>query len=577
MRPFTLLILALLMLQVATVWADGSVNYSAGGLRITRTLTVRQIGNFNPSTGATIPVFESRIDLVIANPGARPINRIIVQEDLGYIPSQTRISYSARPYANGRTARWSIPTLLPGEEWRVWLTVPAPIPDSAMRAAGAPSVQYDRPRASLAVPSEVEQGETVTLRLLAPDATPIRGAGIERIGPDGRRALLISDANGVVRFVALAGGFYTYSVPEYETGSVPSTESRPRVPETPAAGALTPLPPNLPPPEKKTAPDLWSFWPLAAGLLLVAAMAFALYSYFASGSGAEYAPMPPAPSVRPIRAGMEEPALPTPVGGMNEPGALKEGAGSQTTAFLPESEMKALTRDMIARRRGGQSAAQENEPEEAVEATEGMPDIAQAPDASGGLAAPLEGKEWEGRPPVQNPQEPARSSGSGETEEACTETASSERYEALDESEMDEEEAAVPRSRAPGWMTRLSQEEEGGESAEIDDDAIRKTIEELEQLRAELRGRAKSRDRPEDKTAEGGEPDTGAEEEEKEDKEREEGGRAEAISKPARRAGRNERTAPSPTPARRGASAARRGAAPRAAKATQKGGRRKKE
>ncbi len=494
--------------------ADTAVTYPMGHIEVTRTLAVRQIGRIDPGTGAAMPQYESIVTLTVANTGPLDRNAVRLEENLNWLPPHARLTYSLLPVSDGQNARWVIDVLPAGRNFSVWFSLPVSVPDAAAQNAGSPRVNYNRSPALISVPPGVEIGGDANLRLRTADGLPLGGAEISVSTPEGKTLELQTDQTGKASFKAERAGFYTYGVPDYEVGFIPSTESiAPQVVVPATIGSLTPLPPSGAG-QMEGLLALVGFWPLALGLVLVAAMAFAIYTYFNTMPGDDSEPMPPAPAVRlggeesrngktDGAGGMSQapgmvPKIPAtgPAGagqptafqggeaGAAQAGAGGAGAGAGGVAPLGSvsyrfgapgaggGDLKAQTRDMLSRRRAGttgESTGRESETESGEPQMSGQQEEAQESDR---------------REQDEAPQDDAGAQKTGFTEETFVPEGPFDK-----EDDMEEREPGIQSARAPAWMTHAAAPEEA-EETEIDDEAISKTIAELEQLRAELQARS---------------------------------------------------------------------------------------
>ncbi|MDE1798111.1 MAG: hypothetical protein KGH63_01755 [Candidatus Micrarchaeota archaeon] len=495
-----ILLLAVALALSGLGHANAQVNYSLGHIQIQRTLDVRQIGRIDPGTGAAIPVDESTVSLKITNTGPLDLQSVVIEENLDYLPPHARLSFSQQPVSDGRVARWTMATLPAGGTFSVWFTAPVSVPDDALTQAQAPSVSFTRAAARLSLPPSVDAGQDVALRLRTPDGQPLSGALIEVSAPDGTVRQLETDSEGRASFTASRAGFYTYGVPDYDVGFISSTEAEaPAAAVPPTVATLTPVAPK--PAEADYGQTLWGLAPLAVGLALVAAIAFALYTYFNTMPGDEGEPMPPAPATRPS-SGEREPTGAKPAAVSAEAGAKTAAAGQAGSAAAGtggpsaaaeglsaaqvEEELRMRTRELIAKRRaaagdGGKGEAQSADEEAGKEGLAG--------EETPGEPAPKTDEPEAGEPGASGQGE-AEEPGAGKPEAPQSWGFTEGTYlpPSLDEGEAEAEEDGAPSERAPAWMTQAQAPE--GEMAEIDDEAIAKTIEELEQLRAELQERA---------------------------------------------------------------------------------------
>lgn len=488
MRKF-LMFASLLLLSLSVAFADVQQNFVIDGLHLSRTLAVKPIGNYDSSTGAVKMQQESIIALTVFNPGPIDRQNVSIEEDLNYLPPNARLAFSFQPESDGRTARWMVPLLSAGQSFTVWFSLPASVPDGAVGKLGPMRVHTNKPLAALFTPNVVERGDSVSLRLRTPDGLPLPGVTIRLNAPDGARTELVTDESGRATFNAEQSGFYTYQVQNFEVGFAPSTESRGAIlPSSETEGAITPVAPALAK-NDDLGNAIGRLWPLGLGILVVGAIALILYGFLAGGPSNPEERLPPAPATRPLtERGVEQlttvpslseitPVAQTSVQASTPSGQRSAGVVPSSASSAPISDPDAIaarTRSMIARRRamGQEDEADEEKPQ--------MPDEAELEDGETGVESAADEK-------------PARF-----TEETMLDLFDENGDVKKSDDVEPQSEVHEPGVRSlrggrpsppPHWMTDEQAPE--GEAAEIDDDAIRKTIEELEQLRSELATRSK--------------------------------------------------------------------------------------
>jgi len=286
---------------------------------------------------------------------------------------------------------------------------------------------------------------------------PISGAEVRVNTPAGETLLLTTDALGKADYIPTDSGFYTYSVDGYEL-TPPTTNVEQAAIEAPAtAGAVVPN-------DKPSGTDILGMvagaGPIIAVILFLGIIAFALYAYLTTSEDRqENEPMPPAPATRP-RINDAEQAVAEQSG---SDGRIKY-AVSYGAAPVPreqenaeEAAMQEQTRAMIEKRKGA-SNDDVSIAQEVGEAEEEAPNGEKAEEA--------------------------------EAQPAEIEKSSEEEIERAAE-ELTQEQAANEKKEEPAWM---NMEPYSGESAVVDDETIRKTIEELEALRAQLKEKTDARE-----------------------------------------------------------------------------------
>lgn len=530
MRHIALLMGFLLLLSA--IHADISTHYEQDGLYIERIMQIRPINSISPFTGAVRTLNGTLITLVVTNRGPSDRHNLSLEEDLTYLPAYIRIIYSIQPsHTDGRKVLWDVGDLPSGRRFEVSFSLPTPVSDAAVASAKPPVVRSARPPAELIAPNLVDRGQTVVLRLTTPDGIPIGGAQLELIEPDGTRSSGVTDELGRFVFVADQTGFYTYSLPNFAAFAIPATESRVAVVVAPpTTGSITPV-------NASGAAPLFSvdavlgLWPFAGGLLIVGLLAFGIYGYF-NRPARDDGPTPPAPALRPPTNDMGGGAST-----MLPPSSAADRTASASgptiaASFAPDTGMRmpppvststssampgaaalssggpavlSQTRDLLAARRATRDQYRGQPQRPASDAAdEGGED--EGPDSGKSSSSDFGSKPDYGEETTMAPERPsileshteekedderkdsdAPSSSSRWTEETATSDATD-----ADEAAMPDD---SPRSKStgsppPAWMT---QEALSGEQVEVDDEAITKTITELEALRSELKSRAKAR------------------------------------------------------------------------------------
>ncbi len=474
----TSLMLALAILLSGIAWADAQASYSMDGLTLTRSLHVREIGHLDFSTGAiSNPWYESTVTLNLKNNGSTPHTDIVLEENLAYLPANAHISYTQSPSSVGRKASWSIPLLPPGEEFTVNITVMALVPDSAIGAQGPPGLEYARPLASLQAPPSADQGAPVLLRLIDDARRSVPGAQIEVSSPDGRIRILTTDSTGYARFNASLPGVYTYRVPAYTLDFVPSTQSLVPAPVLPAVASA--MVPSNPPPAGSGAlsDNFLLIASLLVGAVLVAIIILALLGFMSRSqvepdgsdphavieedSGIELSSSrtdkgPRGASSLAQASGPSRPAsysIPSASSAPGSPSAASYSISASTAAPSGEESLPEQTRRLLASRRSASPTG-----------------------LASGEARVLGGVS----PPIPMPHPTDRADPAAEDDSDWTERTT-----------VKDAPAPGPEAKRSGYALRTpagSEDEEGADR--IDDEAIRKTIEELEQLRAQLQARS---------------------------------------------------------------------------------------
>ncbi len=519
-----------LLLLLATLNANTSMQYPQDGLLVVRTLEVQQVQTVNTVMGVGTKSLQSVITLTLSNPGSVSRHNVILSEDVTYLPSYIRLTYSTQPTStDGRTVSWTLPDLPAGQSARYTITLPVAISDAPVASAPAPRLTSDRPSAQLVVPTLSDAGQNVVLRLRANDGTALSNARIEVSAPNGQHLSLLTDGEGRAYFMANSSGFYTYSIPDFAVAFAPATEVRaPTLVLPPTASAIVALPSANASASSVSAPfqfpniDLSGLWPVAGGLLLVGLAAFSLYAYFNRSQPEDYStPLPPAPSSRPYihdmqgfgsspsdsgpvaaRAGTDEndssslgmpksPSIPSSSNDARSASPELSSSGtsvvSTTAANMADSPaIRARTRELISARRSGKPLS--SSPAAAPSSN---------PFSSSSESASLSGSSSATSPDAAKPVFPSDAPAYSEQTQVSPgfgDEEDSDEDEDSDESPgaAGADDSSPSSSRpVPSWMKRTASPQ--SETAEVDDEAIAKTISELEALRDELRARSTSR------------------------------------------------------------------------------------
>jgi len=507
--------------------ANASVHYTQDGLSIDRQLTVQPIGGVDTNTGVMRTRYSSTIMLIVANPGPTDRQNVVISEDLTYLPSYIRLSISGNPDSDGRTARWTLPSLPAGRSIAYSISLSAFVSDGAVTSADPPQVTSDRLPAQLTVPSLVDLNQNAVIVLRSNTGSPLADARIDVIGPDSHSISLSTDPSGRAFFTATQTGFYSYEVLDYRVAFRPTTEVRPApVPVPSTTGAVVASPSNTTSAGFSSPTiEISGLWPVVGALLMIGIVAFGLYVYLNRPADEEPS-TPPAPATRPLTsdgvrisdlnspsepnymrpsapsaersdsplrdsssslspslssASRSEssvsaaPSRPTSESNSSSPSASATSAGSSTIPTTPANpadseKVRLQTRSLISERRGMGGIS--------ISPTRASP---------ASLSPSPSSLDWDAKPSVGE-ETTVSQTGSGDTSDRASETQESAPDSNDPPSPSDE---ASPSRPVPSWMTRTPSD---GENSEVDDEAISKTIAELEALRDQLRSRSSSRE-----------------------------------------------------------------------------------
>jgi hypothetical protein len=431
--------LALLFLAlVATIAADTTIKTEdVNGLRITRSLaTYTQQGTdyrTSPDSGVVSSQTGSLVTISIYNMRKTSLENFNFTEDLTWIPTTKTITFSVKPdYNDGRGATWTVGSLASSQTTEVSYRVNSALNPESMHNAPLPKVEFATIKAILTVTRNANQGETVSVFLASEDGTPVANAKITANTPAGENLGLVTDSQGRSSYIPVDSGFYTYDVKGYDVAFLPSTQiEQVLISSPPQAAAVTPANGN------GVISALGGIMPVLAVVLLVGLVAFALYAYLNTSpredSGTYVAPQSRTDEGAPASSEQDS--------------AMKYsisygGSARQETA---SDDVKEQTKALLERRRRDEEAQQQAAPAE----TEGE------------------------KAPV--------------SAEAAVTEASAQAAREVFEAKKEENEESLPK-----WM-KGGEESYEGESAVVDDQTIQKTIEELEQLRMQLKERQEAR------------------------------------------------------------------------------------
>lgn len=299
----------------------------------------------NQGTGTS----DTTVELLVENVGPTDRAGVDLTEDLSYLPSGARITYSAQPTSSdGRTVTWSLGTLAKGSTLRLSYVVSARIPPETLLALPDIAVAAEPALLSLEAPESLAAGEKATISVQK-DGKPIPNAIVVVTYPDGVRHPLRSDLYGTVKFTAAEEGKYTYSIEGYGTEKAVETEVVPPAPAAPVAAAV----------DTTLSGAIMGVLPVLAALFAIAIIALILYNFFTSRrEEEEYAPQQPSAASQP------------PGSAMAYTQSFSFGAGSAE----PEKRIQDRTHDLVESRKrhlaeSAAAFAPREEPKEA-EATE---------------------------------------------------------------------------------------------------------------------------------------------------------------------------------------------------------------
>jgi len=406
---------------------DTTQYYNQGSLQIQRNLIVKPAGFVSSTTGAALEKYESIVTIIIRNSGADTKANLVVIEDLTYVPPNSKVTFNTQPKINRNYARWEIGDIVSGQSIHLRFSTPAIISESAFNELDAPSVEYTRNPATIEVSQKVELGSSINISLKNNRGVGISSGFIQVKYPDSEVKIIETDSYGNVRIIAQQIGTYSFSAPDYSV--------------TPKIARVTaiqkPVAPDKPKNNQTAQPEqtidvskaFFEFWYLVA-IPIALILAYLGYRYLTTPLDEDDEPIPPAPATRPQ---------------IIEASSKKDTYGEEDEQkpvepySQPAQSQNEDTHSLISKRRNAQKE----------------------------------------QPPQQEFAKEETDSGTHQIEKF------------LNKSEEDDEEEnrlAIVHGDEAEHKENMGRKNKQPQNSEIDEDAIRKTIEELEQLREELKG-----------------------------------------------------------------------------------------
>ncbi|MFH0927073.1 MAG: hypothetical protein V1822_00665 [Candidatus Micrarchaeota archaeon] len=461
---------------------DSTDYYTIGSLQIQRNLIVKQAGFVSSSTGAALEKYESIVTIIVKNNAGSAKKGVRVREDLSYVPPQAKFSFNIEPQMNANYATWNLGDIKSGEDAHIRFSVPAIISQGAFEKLGAPQVSFEKPKAAITISSDAVVGSSITISIKGQNGAGIANAFIEVHYPDGQTKPVQTDSFGNVRIIAQQLGTYSFSSSDYEVGAQKSISIS-------ARGAQVEPQPGQP---QQMQPQTGGFdiaqaisdWWMIILVPIAVILAYLAYRFLsAPADDGDDMPIPPAPATRPsIRAeGFKQ--------GEMEIGARDESIGVE--------QQKSIDETLAGMGRQGQKDGPDEQPGQIT-----MPPHVDTRGllSSRRVAAPKIGNE-------EADKEQEGEDGP-EDEPAQAENARWEDEETSGPQEENEEESApIAHGDEEEYKRKMrgkshDYDESGYDDSQIDEEAIKKTIAELEQLRDELKTKS-------EKDEEGQEDDEG--------------------------------------------------------------------
>ncbi|MFA5108025.1 MAG: hypothetical protein WC492_00625 [Candidatus Micrarchaeia archaeon] len=433
---------------------DISMSYGRGSLDISRNLQITPAGMISSTTGAAVPIYQSKVIIRIVNNANTPKTNMSITEDISYVPPNAKITYSTMPTKqDGTYSSWDIGTLQPNQMYEISFSAPAIISKAGFEVLPAPSISYDRQKAVFNGPKLVQVQKTILLEVFDKAGKPISGATISVTSPDSKVSVVNTDEKGQARVLAQQTGFYQYEVSDYDAGKLQSTQVVAQLAEQgqnePAVVPTQPVQ-TKPSQTTQTEPDIFAMvfaiLPMLLVVFVVIAIVYAIYKYFNTPiDDGNDEPIPPAPATRPSISGEGNKSL-------QEEGEWKRADTISTKDEIEDdAQIVNATQDMISRRKGMSPISDEREKEQMQEEEKKASDEADEKE--------------------KNEEQ--------EDEDDSGEEKSSD--------DKEDEEISDIEGIGSGEPDTVLGKQESSDEEHIDDDAIKKTIAELEQLREQLR------------------------------------------------------------------------------------------
>lgn len=399
--------------------------YSMHGLEVKRIFVSEPTQEMDLVRDEIVPAHRSVMTIRILNTGDEEKNDVILTEDLAYIPANAMIEFDPQPASNGRSVDWRIARLAPKDFIDVSYVIDALVSKSAILDLPAPKISYDVTKAMLIAPNSVDVGEKIELTLLDERGKmPLSDVVITVTNPQSTKIKVKTDNYGKAVFVATQKGAYRFASDDYQLIRSDTTYSV-------SAKEQGDTDPQTKRDEDRgsdfdalaAAGSIFALWPIAAAGLIAIAVLVLIFNFF--NSPVEEEDIPAAPSTRPMVD-------------RDDPEDQRTGTQRLTIdSSIPTEEEPEIS-----------PIREDEQPQEPM-----IPDI---------------------------PQEEEQDL------ESMTQDLLAKRRELQKQDDGQEEETHIDYSE-PTYKEEQTEQPSEVEPVEIDDDAIKKTIEELEQLRTELK------------------------------------------------------------------------------------------
>jgi len=499
----TLLLASFAFAQGMEASGDVSVQYVQGGLELERILQIKPATTVYAATGAMVQAYESHITIIVKNVAQDAKKNLILEEDLSYLPPNARITYVISPdISDGRGAKWNIDSLLSGKSFEIKFSVPAIIPAQRVKQLPAPKVYFESGGYELVVPAKVSKGDGIELEAKSAAGMPVPGALIYVTYPDGRESAVATGADGKVKILAELEGEYLFQM---QSGGQGAKTIASIIEES------VPVQPDI----KEEAQEeagfdflgaIISAFAFAIGAIVIIAILYSIYKYLtAPVEDEEGSPLPPAPATKMPTHEVDGERMQMAQEDAKMLGRQADYEYAQKKERYPkppqepsESEIEEGTRELLLKRRGNKIYPEEAQGEQTI--------IYEPPHSAFEQSTVDKEEEYssqeESVAQMQDGRQEMRIDDSQEEPQMHIDDEA--RAEAAEE-EMDE----APAPKMQEDMESATQDDYSAQDddasfkeEDIDDEAIQKTIAELEQLRAQLKTGMKEEKFPQEEVSE---------------------------------------------------------------------------
>jgi hypothetical protein len=426
--------------------------YTIGDFILTKNYILEEYKLFNPNTGAVQTNYNTIFSISIKNTKT-PKSGVFLYQDVSFIPTTMKINFDLSPQnSSGNYIIWNFGLIDKDQEVKIKMVVNGNVPKEKFLSQISTTIKYNPPSLILDAPLEGIKGEVIEITLKDMQNNPLRNLKVDVITPDGARLSYYTDQNGKIKFLAQSTGFYSYEVSGYEIGKkytqILETSTIKEQPNNTQAQTSTP--------QEQKSEDIFGFifnilsWVVGIGILI--ALIYFIYQLYKQFKSTQ-------------KAGTEEEVYIPPAGSYPQT-TIKE---EDTQADLIRDVKEKISRPILSSKTTKEEELKEEQVEEELDEDSFEEQSALL------LKKRRVGKVLESSS-IQEEQELKE-----DQEAFIADDYTQDEY--TKEEELKEEEE----------YKKVQKEEEFDE--EIDEDAIKKTIAELEQLREELKRKQESVER----------------------------------------------------------------------------------